>query len=256
MRGRVALIALASLALAATTGGGSAAVPRSAGARARSGGAEQGQVTLPTGCTHGGAPFHTHGPRGRKRIAIGFDDGPSDYTLRVLRVLREFDSHATFFEIGQETAGRARVMRKVLAQGSEIGNHSLHHESDPSSESLHETNHLIRSATGFRPCDFRPPDGHVSPDLIARAHAERLVTVNWDVDPRDWADPGTGAIASGVIDHAHNGSIVVMHDGGGDRSQTVAALPAILSHFRNRGYRFVTVAELLGHDFIYATPQG
>jgi peptidoglycan/xylan/chitin deacetylase (PgdA/CDA1 family) len=216
--------------------------------------AQQTAVELPIGCTHGGAPFHTHGPRGRKRIAIGFDDGPSVYTTRVLRVLREFDSHATFFEIGQQTSGRAAIMKKILSQGSEIGNHSLHHESDPSSESLRETNRLIRSATGFRPCDFRPPDGHVNSGLIARAHAQRMVTVDWDVDPRDWARPGVGAIASGVIHHAHKGSIVVMHDGGGNRSETVAALPAILSHFRHRGYRFVTVAELLGHHFIYPPP--
>jgi peptidoglycan-N-acetylglucosamine deacetylase len=234
MRGRVAFIALASLALVALP------------ARA-----QQTRVQLPIGCTHGGAPFHTHGPRGRKRIAIGFDDGPSDYTLGVLRVLRRFDSHGTFFEIGQETSGRARTMKKIIAQGSEIGNHSLHHESDPSSRSLRETNRLIRAATGFRPCDFRPPGGHVNSGVIDRAKAQRMVTVKWDVDPRDWASPGVAAIVSGVIHHAHNGSIVVMHDGGGNRSETVAALPAILSHFRHRGYQFVTVAELLGHHFLY-----
>jgi peptidoglycan/xylan/chitin deacetylase (PgdA/CDA1 family) len=170
-------------------------------------------------------------------------------------VLREFDSQATFFEIGQEISGRAAVMKRVLAQGSEIGNHSLHHELNPSSASLHETNRLIRRATGFRPCDFRPPGGHVNAGLVSRAHAEHMVTVDWDVDPRDWADPGVGAIASNVIANARNGSIVVMHDGGGPRGETVAALPAILSHFRHRGYRFVTVAELLGNQFVYPNPQ-
>jgi peptidoglycan/xylan/chitin deacetylase (PgdA/CDA1 family) len=209
------------------------------------------QTTLPIGCTHGGAAFRTHGPRGRKRIAIGFDDGPSAYTTRVLRVLRRFDAHATFFEIGQETAGRAAVMKKVLAQGNEIGNHSLHHELDPSSQSLAETNRLIRHATGFRPCDFRPPDGAVNSALVERASALQMNTINWEVDPRDWAMPGTAAIASNVIQNAHNGSIVVMHDGGGDRSETVGALPAILSHFEHRGYQFVPVEELLGHQFIY-----
>jgi peptidoglycan/xylan/chitin deacetylase (PgdA/CDA1 family) len=206
---------------------------------------------LPIGCGHGGAHFVTNGPRGRKRIAIGFDDGPSDYTEQILRVLRRFDSHATFFEIGQETPGRTSIMKKILRQGNEIGNHSLHHELYPSSASLHETNRLIRRATGFRPCDFRPPDGVVNSDLVSRAHALRMVTVNWDVDPRDWANPGSGAISSNVIQNAHNGSIVVMHDGGGSRSETVAALPAILSHFRQRGYKFVPDEELLGHHFIY-----
>jgi peptidoglycan-N-acetylglucosamine deacetylase len=231
-------IGLAALAVAGLAG---------EGATARNG----GNPILPTGCGHGGAHFVTAGPQGRKRIAIGFDDGPSDYTQQVLRVLRRFDSHATFFEIGQETSGRATVMNKILGQGNEIGNHSLHHELNPSSASLHETNRLIRRATGFRPCDFRPPDGAVNGGLVARAHAEHMVTVNWNVDPRDWATPGVGAISTNVIQHARNGSIVVMHDGGGNRSETVAALPSILSHFRHRGYTFVTVAELLGHKFTY-----
>jgi peptidoglycan/xylan/chitin deacetylase (PgdA/CDA1 family) len=250
MRGRVIFIALASMALAAAPGG-SAIARRAAAARALASG---GGATMPIGCTHGGAPFVTHGPQRRKRIAIGFDDGPSDYTPKILQVLSQYDSHATFFEIGQETAGRAATMRKILAQGNEIGNHSLHHELGPSSASLHETNRLIRIATGFRPCDFRPPDGAVSSGLVSRAHAQRMVTVKWNVDPRDWASPGVDAIASGVIHNARKGSIVVMHDGGGNRSQTVAALPAILSHFRHRGYEFVTVAELLGHQFIYPAP--
>jgi peptidoglycan/xylan/chitin deacetylase (PgdA/CDA1 family) len=251
MQGRLILIAVASMTLLAATGA-SAGARRPPPARHRRDGA---QAVTPTGCTHGGAPFVTHGPRGRKRIAIGFDDGPSDYTPQILRVLRRFDSHATFFEIGQETAGRAAIMKKILRQGNEIGNHTLHHEADPSAASLHETDRLIRNATGFRPCDFRPPDGAVNSALISRAHAQHLVTVNWEVDPRDWATPGVSAIASNVIDNAHNGSIVVMHDGGGNRSQTVAALPAILSHFRQRGYKFVPVEELLGHQFIYpATP--
>ncbi len=110
---------------------------------------------------------------------------------------------------------------------------------------------MIRTPTGFRPCDFRPPDGRVDSELVSRAHAQHLVTVDWDVDPRDWANPGASVIASNVIHSARNGSIVVMHDGGGARDQTVEALPAILSHFRHRGYQFVTVAELLGHHFTY-----
>jgi peptidoglycan/xylan/chitin deacetylase (PgdA/CDA1 family) len=125
---------------------------------------------------------------------------------------------------------------------------------DAASESLRETNRLIHAATGFEPCDFRPVGGHVTPALVGRAHEEGMVTVDWDVDPRDWSNPGTRAIASNVIRNAHNGSIVVMHDGGGSRGQTVAALPKILSHFRHRGYEFVTVAELLGHEFTYPQP--
>jgi peptidoglycan-N-acetylglucosamine deacetylase len=246
MQGRLFLIAVASVTVAAS--GASAGARQPAPVRSRS---ARATATLPTGCTHGGASFVTHGSEKRKRIAIGFDDGPSDYTPQVLRVLRRFDAHATFFEIGQETSGRAEIMKKILRQGNEIGNHTMHHEANAPTASLHETNRLIRQATGFRPCDFRPPDGAVNSGLVSRAHALRMTTVNWDVDPRDWAEPGVSAIASNVIDHAHNGSIVVMHDGGGNRSETVAALPAILSHFSGRGYKFVPVEELLGHHFIY-----
>src|SRR4051794_13742982 len=215
MRGRLTFIALMAFALAVLPAGGGGSVldgasvldTASDGAQPQVAQASQIQsATLPTGCTRGGGPFRTHGLEGKKRIAIGFDDGPSDYTPKVLRVLRENDSHATFFEIGQETAGRAEIMKKVMAQGNEIGNHTLHHEMNPSSESLAETNRLIREATGFRPCDFRPPDGRVNRGLIERAKAERLETIDWDVDPRDWADPGAEAIASSVIRHAHNGS--------------------------------------------------
>jgi peptidoglycan/xylan/chitin deacetylase (PgdA/CDA1 family) len=261
MRGRLTFIALMAFALAVLPAGGGAraleswaSVRDSASDGARPEVAQASQIqraALPTGCTRGGPPFRTHGLDGKKRIAIGFDDGPSDWTPKVLRVLRENDSHATFFEIGQETAGRAEIMHKVLAQGNEIGNHTLHHEMNPSSGSLAETNRLIRQATGFRPCDFRPPDGRVNQGLVERAKAERLETIDWDIDPRDWTDPGVGAIASNVIRHAHNGSIVVMHDGGGDRSQTIAALAEILPKLRHRGYTFVTVAEVLGHHFIY-----
>jgi len=247
MRERAILLSVASLALVAALGSGGGAL-RSVAPLASAGAA---QVTLPSGCTHRGPDFRTHGPRRRKRIAIGFDDGPSDYTPKVLAVLRRFGAHATFFEIGQEIAGRTATMKSIIAQGNEIGNHSLHHEQNASSRSLAETNRLIRNATGFRPCDFRPPDGAVNAGLIERAHAERLVTVNWDVDPRDWSDPGAGAIASNVIHNAHDGSIVVMHDGGGNRGETVAALPQILSHFQHRGYRFVPVEEILGNHFVY-----
>jgi peptidoglycan/xylan/chitin deacetylase (PgdA/CDA1 family) len=184
MRGRLTFIALMAFALAVMPAGGGGSVLGS-GASVLDGASDGTQpevaqasqiqsATLPTGCTRGGRPFRTHGLQGKKRIAIGFDDGPSDFTPKVLRVLRENDSHATFFEIGQETTGRGQIMRKVLAQGNEIGNHTLHHEMNPSSQSLAETNRLIRQATGFRPCDFRPPDGRVNRALIERAKAERL----------------------------------------------------------------------------------
>ncbi|MBM3666583.1 MAG: polysaccharide deacetylase family protein [Actinobacteria bacterium] len=205
----------------------------------------------PSGCTHRGPAFRNHGPRGRKRIAIGFDDGPSDYTNAVLRVLDRFNSQATFFVVGTQLGGRTSVLRHILDSGSEIGNHSYGHDIRTSAASMRATNRRVRNATGFQPCLFRPPGGAVSSGLVARARALGMTTISWDVDPRDWTSPGASAIASNVIANARNGSIVVMHDGGGPRGQTVEALPRILSHLRHRGYRFVTITELLGNRFTY-----
>lgn len=240
------MLLLAPALLAAPAAASTNDVPR----RSADGGEPAQQ--RPTGCTRGGADFRTSGPRDRKRIAIGFDDGPSAFTTKVLRILDRFDSHATFFQVGSEIGGRAAAMRRILDSQNEIGNHTMRHENLPSSDDLAATNRLIEEETGFRPCLFRPPGGQVDSALIDRASSEGLMTINWDVDPRDWSTPGAGAIASNVIANARKGSIVVMHDGGGNRVQTLAALPRILSHFRRRGYEFVTVTELLGHEFTFA----
>jgi peptidoglycan-N-acetylglucosamine deacetylase len=227
------------------------ALPAAAGSDRARHGATDPAPDRPTGCTRGGADLHTHGSRELKRIAIGFDDGPSSFTSRVLRILNRFDAHATFFVIGQEVRGRGEVMRTVLDAGNEIGNHTMHHRPYPTRADLAATNRLIDRATGFRPCLFRPPGGNVNRGLIRRADSEGLTTIAWNVDPRDWSNPGSRAIAANVIRHARRGSIVVMHDGGGNRRQTISALPRILSHFEDRGYEFVTVTELLGHEFTY-----
>jgi peptidoglycan/xylan/chitin deacetylase (PgdA/CDA1 family) len=109
----------------------------------------------------------------------------------------------------------------------------------------------IRKRTGFTTCLWRPPYGAVDSGLVRLARAQGLLTINWDVDPRDWATPGTGAIVSNVLTNAHSGSIVIQHFGGGPRYQTLAALPQEIRGLRARGYRLVTVAQLLGLRLIY-----
>jgi peptidoglycan/xylan/chitin deacetylase (PgdA/CDA1 family) len=101
------------------------------------------------------------------------------------------------------------------------------------------------------PCLFRAPYGATSPALIAEASSMGFATIQWDVDPTDWARPGTGAIYSRVVGGVRPGSIVLQHDGGGNRSQTLAALPQEIQTLRSRGYRFVTVTQLLGQRLIY-----
>jgi peptidoglycan/xylan/chitin deacetylase (PgdA/CDA1 family) len=203
------------------------------------------------GCTGGSAGLVTNGPRDRKLVALTFDDGPSDYTDDFLAVLREKDVAATFFEVGQVMPGREEVMREILAQGSEIGDHTMDHVEFPGYGQIAGAAARIKSYTHFQPCLFRPPGGGVDGGVIATAGSLGMRTVNWDVDPRDWSSPGTGAIYANVVGHVRPGSIVVMHDGGGPRGETLAALPRIVDTLRGRGYRFATVTELLGGRILY-----
>jgi len=202
----------------------------------------------PTGCKARGPWQWTAGPSNHRVVALTFDDGPSGYTGQLLDVLKANKVHATFFEIGQNVAGRSAVMKRILREGSVLGNHSWSHPnlSGGGLGQLTSTNRAIRNATGYTPCVFRPPYGATSSTLVGQARSLGMDTILWDVDPRDWSRPGSGAIVSNVLGNTHSGSIVLSHDGGGPREQTVAAYRTIIPALKRRGYRFATVPELLG----------
>jgi peptidoglycan/xylan/chitin deacetylase (PgdA/CDA1 family) len=203
------------------------------------------------GCTGGSAGLDTNGPRDRKVVALTFDDGPSDYTPGFLDVLREKGVDGTFFEIGQEMPGREETMRRILAEGSEIGDHTMNHVEYPDYAQIADAAARIRAYTHFEPCLFRPPGGGVDAGVLAGAGSLGMRAITWDVDPMDWTNPGSGAVYSRVVDAAQPGSIILMHDGGGDRSGTLAALPSIIDTLRSRGYAFATVSRLLGYRLLY-----
>jgi peptidoglycan/xylan/chitin deacetylase (PgdA/CDA1 family) len=209
------------------------------------------------GCVPRGPAFVNSGPTNRRAVALTFDDGPWPDTPQFLDVLEREHVPATFFQIGRQlsTYGRA-VDRRMLADGDMIGDHTWNHAdvagggSFAASE-ISRTAAAIRSLTGFQPCLFRAPGGAVSGGLIAEARRMGFTTIQWNVDPRDWARPGTSAIYANVVDNARNGSIIIQHDGGGDRSETLAALPREISTLRHRGFQFETVTQLLGMRLIY-----
>lgn len=207
----------------------------------------------PVGCTTGSAGLVTRGisPRGQKLVALTFDDGPSSYTDGFLRVLREKNVKGTFFVLGQLAAAYPDLARRIVREGHEIANHSWKHDLYPSGADLQQTSNTIRSVTGFKPCSFRPPGGARNASVIAGAGRAGMKTVIWDVDPFDWRLPGTSAIRREVLSKTRPGSIVLSHDGGGPRSQTLAALPGIIDGLRARGYRFTTVTEILGGRIQY-----
>lgn len=202
------------------------------------------------GCTRPKRLAYTNGGRERKRVALTFDDGPGPYTGRLMKVLDRNGARGTFFVVGDNVSGRASVLRRMHRHGHEIGNHSMHHGLYPSGADLRATNASIRAATGFEPCSFRPPYGLLNGPVATAARSLGMASVLWDVDPRDWSNPGAGTIYSRVVGAVRPGSIVITHDGGGYH-QTLAALPSIISNLKRRGYRLVTVSRLLGSEPIW-----
>jgi peptidoglycan/xylan/chitin deacetylase (PgdA/CDA1 family) len=203
------------------------------------------------GCTGGSTGLVTNGPRDRKVVALTFDDGPSEYTAGFLDVLAEKGVPGTFFEIGQEMPGREETMRRILAEGNELGDHTMNHVEYPGYAQIAGAATRIAEYTHFKPCLFRPPGGGVDASVLGTAGSLGMRTINWDVDPTDWATPGSAAVYSRIVGAAQPGSIILMHDGGGDRSGTLAALPSIIDTLRGRGYSFATVSALLGYRLIY-----
>lgn len=200
------------------------------------------------GKVYGGSPKS-------KNVALTFDDGPGPYTQEVLDILAAHHVHATFFEVGEQVPAYPSVVRSVITSGNELGNHTMHHSAGAGLGDLRETSSLIEAASGFRPCMFRPPYGVITGTSLAAAAALRMVTVLWNVDTEDYTLPGADAIFHRAT-AVRPGSIVLMHDGGGDRSQTVAALPRIIDNLKSRGYDLVTMTSLLGGHFQFSEDRG
>ena len=184
----------------------------------------------------------SHDPPSRgNAVYLTFDDGPSEYTLQVKALLDQYGMKATFFMIGQQVAQRRDVVRRLAADGFAIGDHTWDH-TDLSKASTQRflsevdvTRSAIRQVTGRTTTCLRPPYGATNSSTRALAQRDGFKIVLWDVDPQDWARPGVDAIVTNVLDHTRAGSVVLMHDGGGERSQTLAALRRILPTLRSRG---------------------
>ncbi|MFB7590335.1 polysaccharide deacetylase family protein [Streptomyces sp. NPDC056169] len=193
-----------------------------------------------------------HGSRDTPRVALTFDDGPDPvHTRQVLDILDRYGARATFFCVGHHVAALPDLVRRIAAAGHEVGNHSWSHPYLPDltpeqlREQLDRTAEIVAKVTGEEaPTRFRPPYGALSPEVLAALEGYPTTLTMWDVDTRDWARPGPERIAATVLESAGPGSVVLMHEGAGDRAQTVQALPAIVEGLLERGLELVTVGEL------------
>jgi len=208
-------------------------------------------------------------------VALTFDDGPDpDWTPRILDVLKAKAAPAAFFVVGENAIEHPALLNRILRDGGEIGNHSYTHpnlaEVSPRGTrlELNATQRLVEAYTGHAMRLFRAPYfGDAEPttrdelDPALTAQRDGYLNVGLHVDPGDWTRPGVDAIVARTVAQVVAGNadrsaqVILLHDGGGDRSQTVAALPRIIDALRARGYRFVPVSELAGLSRAQVMPR-
>ncbi len=190
----------------------------------------------------------------RKYVALTFDDGPGPDTPAVLAELRKAKVPATFFVIGRNVQANPEGLRQVIADGHEVGVHTWNHPDlttvKPAQQKAEVENTAgeILGVGGVASRLFRAPYGSVDPGVLKRAEDAKLLSVLWDVDTQDWMGPSAEQIAQAAVSGARPGSIILMHDGPGNRASTVQAVPRIIKELRAKGFEFATVGDLVISD--------
>lgn len=210
-----------------------------------------------------GESINWNGPRSKKMVALTFDDGPDNkYTGQILYILRKKHVHATFFVVGKMVALHPYMLKRIVKEGNSVGNHSWDHAYLPKltlpalDNELDKTNLKVQQLTNLHMDLLRPPYGaafNLRPpyvtafEIVKRIKQKGFAIVNWDVDTEDWKPHQTDrSILQKVKKEVKPGSIILMHCAGGSREATVKALPKIITYLERRGYKLVTVDQLLG----------
>ncbi len=192
------------------------------------------------------------GPTTFKQIALTFDDGPKPkYTLKILDILRERNVKATFFVLGECVRLHGWILRQIVAEGHEIGNHTYSHlvlKSKNTTEEMIEdeitrTQNEIKNSIGYETFLFRPPYGAFRPQTKSIFHEHHFAVILWSIDTQDWRSKNSDQIFHAIVDHVRNGSIILCHD---IQKATMEALPKILDALLDEGYEFTTVSQLCG----------
>ena len=183
----------------------------------------------------------------QKIVALTFDDGPDPIdTPKVLDILKEKNVRATFFVLGQAAEANPLLIKRLVIEGHEIGNHGFSHDYQQRRvvEEINHTDQVVFSASGTHTYYYRPPGGFLSKSQLATIKNNGNIVALWSVDSKDWRNPGIKQIVDNVMKNVFPGSIILLHDGGYKRTQTVKALGPIIDALRAQGYRLATLSEL------------
>ena len=210
-------------------------------------------ATCPVSATgqNGSTPIIYQGQGNEPRIALTFDDGPNpQYTAQILDILAQYGVHATFFVIGENVDLYPELLQREILEGHEIGNHTQTHPlknltREQMEQELSDCETTIGEWIDNRTHLFRPPGGIISQAVMTLAEDHSYRVILWSIDTRDWAHTPVDRITKTVLDEAGAGDIILMHDGIKRNSPTPDALRVLIPALLARGYRFVTVSELL-----------
>lgn len=199
--------------------------------------------------------------RGRddeKLIALTFDDGPDeDFTPQILDILKKYNIKATFFVMGQKVGWNPDIVKRQHEEGHEIGNHTFTHINVSKrgyaeiEKEIVQTQQIVKDTIGEEPKIFRPPYRAISKNMCDIVKDKHMNIILWsNLDPRDWSNPGVGNICNTIVNKVQNGSIILLHDYNSVRnskSQTVQALDEFIPKLQEKGYKFVTISEMIEH---------
>lgn len=199
-----------------------------------------------------------YGNTDEKLIALTFDDGPDeDFTPQILDILKKYNVKATFYVIGEKVQYNKKIIKREYEEGHEIGNHTYTHINvskngyNKIKKEIGDTQSAVKSVTGVYPKTFRPPYRAISKDMCEIIKEKDMNIVLWSyVDARDWQSPGVSSIVKSIETGIQNGCIILLHDYNkvrNSKSQTIDALDIIIPDLLEKGYKFVTISELIEH---------
>lgn len=183
-------------------------------------------------------------------VALTFDDGPSSaYTPQVLDILKRHGARATFFVVGENAVRNKSILARAVAEGHEIANHTYTHIKMTTAgrrkvaSEIERTSAIIKEATGYYPTAMRPPFGSINSELVDMMYSNYgMHAVLWDVDTRDWQHPGVNTVIDRAVNKSQPGSIILLHD---IHASTLAAVEGVVTGLQARGFKLVTVSQLI-----------